>query len=697
MDKKLDILMLEDAALDAELAERELRKAGIEFSSRRVDTRDAFVAALDERCPDIILADYKLPSFDGLTALDIAREKAPDVPFIFVTGTMGEEFAIHTLHQGAADYVLKARLSKLVPAVNRALQTAEQLRQRRMAEEDLFHSRQMLRTILDTIPQRVFWKDKNSAYLGCNKPFAEDYGYADPSELVGKNDNDIVSTDIAERFHAEDRQVLETGKAKLNCEESRTLRDGSKGWLITSKVPVRDKDNQIVAILGTYEDVTERKASEERTLFLAYHDDLTELPNRVLAHDRLQHAISQCERDKSKVALVFLDLDNFKTINDSLGHSLGDRLLKEVASRLKHCVREIDTVSRQGGDEFLIILTSMPSPEAVVPVLTKLLEHVQEPFEIDGQELITTVSIGVALYPDDGRDFESLMKKTDAAMYRAKEMGKNTYCFFDKQMNDDAIEHLHLRNGLSRAVERGEFMLHYQPQIDLASGAVIGAEALIRWRHPMLGMVSPQRFIPVAEDTGLIVSIGEWVIREACRQAVIWKAEGFPIVVAVNLSAVQFKRGDVEKTIVSALQESGLDPSLLELEVTESILIRDTEHVLALVTRLKAMGIKLSIDDFGTGYSSLSYLKRFRVDQLKIDQSFIRDLATNQEDAAIVLAVIQMARSLGLRTIAEGVEEEVQLNYLRTQGCDAAQGYHFARPMEAAKMMAYMMEKSGKN
>jgi len=682
--------MLEDESADAELAERELRKAGVQFSCQRVDTRNAFIASLDQLRPDIILADYKLPTFDGLEALEIAREKVPNVPFIFVSGTMGEEFAIHTLHQGAADYVLKVRLSKLVPAVNRALLNAEHQRERRKAEEDLFNSRQMLRTILDTVPQRVFWKDKNSVYLGCNKPLAEDCGYADPSEIVGKNDFDIHPPEVAERFREDDRHVLATGKPMLNREESRSMPDGSQGWLITSKVPVRDQNDQIVAILGTYEDVTERKISEERTIFLAYHDDLTELPNRVLAYDRLQQAMSQGTRENRKVALLFLDLDNFKTINDSLGHSLGDLLLKEVAIRLNECVRHSDTVSRQGGDEFMIILTSLSNSDAAVPILTKLLQRVQEPFEIDGQELITSVSIGVALFPDDGKDFESLMKKTDAAMYRAKEMGKNTYCFFDKQMNDDAIEHLHLSNGLSHAVDRGEFMLHYQPLFDLSDGTIVGAEALIRWKHPMLGMVSPQRFIPVAEDTGLIVSIGEWVIREACRQAAAWQKQGLRLVVAVNLSAVQFKRGDVERTIIAALQESGLDPSLLDLELTESILIRDTERVLAMVTRLKSLGIKLSIDDFGTGYSSLSYLKRFHVDKLKIDQSFIRDLATNLEDAAIVRAVIQMARSLGLRTIAEGVEDESQLKFLRVQGCDEAQGYHFASPMPAAEMAPYL-------
>lgn len=688
---ELRVLLLEDTPADAELAERELRKAGIGFAALRVETREAFLAAIADFRPDIILGDYKLPDFDGLSALALLREKSPEVPFVFVSGTMGEELAIETLHQGAADYVLKAHLAKLAPAVIRALKVAEDRRLRRLAEEALFNSRQMLRTVLDTIPQRVFWKDRNSVYLGCNKSLAEDCGFADPADVVGKTDFDLATATMAEHARIDDRQVLETGQPQLNCEELRSRPDGSNGWLLTSRVPVLDKDGEVIAILGTYEDITERKASEERTRFLAYHDDLTELPNRMLAYDRLQQAISHADREQTEVALLFLDVDNFKTINDSLGHSLGDKLLKAIAARLGECVRDTDTVSRHGGDEFLIILPSIANSDATVPFLTKLLERVQHPFEVDGHELITSISIGVALFPGDGRNFESLMKKADTAMYRAKEMGRNTYSFFDKQMNDDAIEHLHMRNGLNRAVERGEFVLHYQPQIDLVSGAMVGVEALIRWKHPQLGMVPPVRFIPVAEESGLIVSIGEWVVREACRQAAEWQSQGLPrFVVAVNLSAVQFKRGDVERTVVGALQESGLDPSLLELELTESILIRDTERVLATVTRLKALGITLSIDDFGTGYSSLSYLKRFNVDKLKIDRSFIRDLATDRDDAAIVRAVIQMARSLGLRTIAEGVEDEALLNLLRIYHCDEAQGYHFARPMPAAELTAFV-------
>ncbi len=692
MAHPLRILILEDTPTDVELAQRELRKAGIEFVAQQVETRDDFLKALETWQPDIVLADYKLPHFDGLSALALLRERSPDLPFVFVSGTMGEEFAIDTLLRGASDYVLKGHLAKLGPAVTRALQVAETQHRQHLAEEDLFNSRQMLRTVLDTIPQRVFWKDADSIYLGCNQPFATDNGYATPEELSGKTDMDIATEDVARRRRTEDRQVIDSGEARMNVELSFARPDGSTGWRVVSKVPLRDKDGRVIAILGTYEDITERKVNEERTRFLVYHDGLTELPNHLLAYDRLQQAMAYADREGSKVALVFLDLDNFKTINDSLGHSVGDKLLREVAARLGQCVRDTDTVSRQGGDEFLIVVPALSDTDATAPVLDKLLQTIHMPMEIDGHELSTTVSIGIAMFPDDGRDFESLMKKADTAMYRAKEAGRNTYCFYDKQMNDDVLENLQMRSGLGRALERGEFVLHYQPQIDIASGALVGVEALIRWQHPTLGMVPPGRFIPVAEETGQIVPIGEWVMMEACRQAAAWHAAGYPkISMAVNLSAIQFKRGDVEKVVIRALHESGLDPSLLELELTESILIRDTENILATVRRMKLLGVMLSIDDFGTGYSSLSYLKRFSVDKLKIDQSFIRDLATDQDDAAIVRAVVQMARSLGLRTIAEGVEDEKILDYLRIYHCDEAQGYHIARPLPADQMTAYLV------
>jgi len=389
--------------------------------------------------------------------------------------------------------------------------------------------------------------------------------------------------------------------------------------------------------------------------------------------------------------LLFIDLDNFKEINDSLGHSIGDALLRAVARRLRDCLRATDSISRQGGDEFLIVLTDVSDSTDITGVMEKIMALQMEPFHIEGYELTSSLSVGITVYPDDGNDFETLLKKADTAMYHAKDAGRNTFRFFAEQMNIDAVEQLRMHQSLTKALERNEFALHYQPLIELASGAVVGAEALLRWHHPERGMVPPASFISCAEESGLIVPIGEWVLREACRQAVAWRAAGLPeLVVAVNLSAVQFKRGDVEKSVSLALTESGLDPACLELELTESILIQDSENMLATVQRLKSLGVTLSIDDFGTGYSSLSYLKRFAVDRLKIDQSFIRDMVDDPIDAAIVYAIIQMAKALNLKTVAEGVEEERMLTLLRLHQCDWVQGYHFARPMPADEFARYL-------
>ena len=437
----------------------------------------------------------------------------------------------------------------------------------------------------------------------------------------------------------------------------------------------------------------EREKNQERIEYLAHHDPLTTLPNRRLAHDRMQQALAYADRQGNKVAVLFLDLDNFKNINDSLGHSVGDALLLEVTQRLQACLRGTDTLSRQGGDEFLIILTEVREADNVIRVAEAIQEKLQDAFHIEGNELSSTLSMGIAVYPDDGEDFETLLRKADTAMYTAKSAGRNAYRFYTEQMNLDANERLRVRHWLRQGLENDYFVVHYQPQIDLASGAVVGAEALVRLQHPTAGLIMPGRFIAVAEDSGLIIPIGTWVLRQACRQLAAWHQAGWPrLGMAVNLSVAQFKRGDLEQCVVAALKEADLSPNRLELEVTESILIDDAEQVLETMQRLNDLGTRFSIDDFGTGYSSLAYLKRFNVDKLKIDQSFVRDLLNNTEDAAIVHAIVQMARGLNIRTIAEGVEDGATLAFLRTQQCDEAQGYHLGRPMPAEEFARFLRE-----
>jgi len=573
-------------------------------------------------------------------------------------------------------------------------QQADAVAALREANRSLDAEKHLSQTIIQSSPFAIYTRNQQGLVTAWNLAAEKLFGWR-ADEVVGKS---LLSVPVGKEDETRElRERVLRGESVIQFEMQRQKRDGTLFDLSTTLAPLRGPSGEIDGYLAIATDITERKQAERQIEFLAYRDVLTGLPNRLLLQDRFVQAVAYADRAGLQVALLFIDLDNFKTINDSLGHAVGDALLKEIALRLGACVRETDTISRQGGDEFLIVLPDLLDTDAISPVLAKIRERLHEPFELDGHELTTSASIGIAIYPSDGRDFDTLLKKADTAMYQAKDAGRNSYRFFDEQMNVKAIEHLSLKSGLRHAVARDEFELHYQPLIDLTSGHVVGAEALLRWNHPDLGMVSPARFIPVAEDSGLIVPIGEWVIQEACRQGAAWTQAGLPpLVMAVNLSAVEFRRGDVEQKVARALQDSGLDPHCLELELTESILIHNTEQVLATVQRLKRLGVKLSIDDFGTGYSSLSYLKRFEVDKLKIDQSFIRDLAADPGDAAIIRAIIQMARSLNLRTLAEGVEDADMLAWLRVYGCDEVQGYLFAQPMPAPAFAAFVAHWSGR-
>ncbi|HEX8978627.1 MAG TPA: EAL domain-containing protein [Parasulfuritortus sp.] len=435
----------------------------------------------------------------------------------------------------------------------------------------------------------------------------------------------------------------------------------------------------------------ERAAAEEKVAFLASFDPLTQLPNRLLLRDRCEHAIHLAGLRHAGLALLYLDLDNFKQVNDSLGHEIGDRLLVVAVDRLRHCLPESDTISRLSDDEFGVLLADTGTPDAAAALAGKILDAFAEPVAFDGTLLNISFSIGISLYPADGGDFDSLLKNAGTAVNHAKEGGRNTYRFYTLQMNVDALAHLTLKGQLHNAVKNGELLLHYQPQVDIASGRIVGAEALVRWQHPTEGLVPPAKFIPLAEQSGHIVQIGEWVLNEACRQAKSWLDGGLgPMLMAVNLSALQFKRGNVQAVVTAALERSGLPPDRLELELTESVLLQDVAGTLATLQALKALGVRLSIDDFGTGYSSLSYLKQLAVDKLKIDQSFVRDLSNDGDDAAIVRAIIQLGQSLQLVVIAEGVETREQFEFLGRNGCHEVQGYLFSRPVPAGQFAALL-------
>jgi diguanylate cyclase (GGDEF)-like protein/PAS domain S-box-containing protein len=436
-----------------------------------------------------------------------------------------------------------------------------------------------------------------------------------------------------------------------------------------------------------------RKQAEARVLRLAHYDELTGLPNRSMFHQRVVRALGRARRRARQLAILFIDLDRFKNINDTLGHDAGDRVLDEIASRLRGCLRETDTVGRLGGDEFVVLIEEVADPAQVALVAQKVLAEVARPIVLDQQEVHITASIGISTYPADSEDMQNLMKNADISMYRAKELGKNNYQFYSAQMNVHTLERLAMESDLRRALERNEFVLHYQPKIDLVSGAISGMEALVRWRHPVKGLVQPGEFIALAEETGLIVPIGEWVLRTACTQNKAWQQAGLPhLCVAVNLSARQFMRDGLLQDVARVLAETGLTASLLELEITESMVVQNPAHAVALLDGLKAMGVRLSIDDFGTGYSSLSYLKRFPIDNLKIDRSFIQDLPADGEDAAITRAIIAMAHSLKLKVIAEGVETDRQRQFLRQHNCNEMQGFLYSKPLDTADFRALLQE-----
>jgi len=513
----------------------------------------------------------------------------------------------------------------------------------------------------------------------------------DPVESVGRNVFDLVHKDDAEHVRSAFRRLTETRALTEPVEFRLRHRDGS--WRTFESLGTNCLDNpHIRGLVWNSRDVTDRKVIQQRIQHLAYHDNLTGLPNRGLLQDRLARSIARAERAGKKVAVLFIDLDNFKNINDTLGHDVGDELLRQVSRRLSDCVRLEDTIARQGGDEFIVLLDSLDDGRNASIVAQKVLNQLRLPLTLGGTEQHVSGSVGIAVYPEDGRDAQTLMKNADTAMFHGKGLGKNTYQYFTPQMNIAVKRRMMLESALRRAVLQKDFVLHYQPQIDLETGEIIACEALVRWKTEDSGTVMPGDFIPLAEETGLINEIGEWVLRESCRQAKEWQGMGMAAHrrMAVNLSARQFADKGFLEMVNRVLAETGLAPSCLELEITESQVMRQTDGMIQLLHKLSDMGVQLAIDDFGTGYSSLSYLKRLPIQKLKIDQSFIRDITVDPNDTAIVVAIINMARSLDLDTIAEGVETAGQLALLRAKGCRVGQGFFFAAPLPAQEIYALL-------
>lgn len=534
-----------------------------------------------------------------------------------------------------------------------------------------------------------FLMDEDGRIVEVNDKALDVYGYS-REELLQMRGADLRTQEAAQQYRADWQTVMTEGHANY---ETVHRRKGGGSFPVDVSIRLLHLGHGRF-VQSVLRDISKRKETEQRLHYLAYYDDLTGLPNRTLFIDHLGQAMSVASRRQQRVGVMLLDLDHFKNVNDTLGHGSGDILLHDVASRLKTCFRDGDTLSRFGGDEFAVILADMSRSEDAAQIALKILKTFELPFVLDGHEIFVGVSVGITVYPSDGQTSGDLMRNVDAAMYHAKEKGRGSFQFYSSELTERAQRRMDMESGLRRALERGEFVLHYQPQIDLNTGCIVGLEALVRWDRPGIGMVSPVDFIPVAEESGLIVPIGEWILRTACTQAKMWQDLGFPqMTMAVNISSRQFSGGHLVELVKSVLQETELAAKYLELEITESLLMDEADvKVLSSLEEFKQMGITMAIDDFGTGYSSLSYLKRFPIDKLKIDKSFVRGLPDNAEDTSLVQAIIAIARSLQLTVIAEGVETEEQKSHLRNLDCDQMQGYLFSRPLSSDRISELLDE-----
>jgi diguanylate cyclase (GGDEF)-like protein/PAS domain S-box-containing protein len=640
-----------------------------------------------------VLLDLFLPDSSGIETFERLFRAAPQIPMLVLSAAQHEDLAKLAVQQGAQDYLLKERLDGyLLPKALRSMV------ERAANAEALFEEKERAQVTLNSI---------GDAVMSCDVWGKVTYLNVVAESMTGWSREEAAGHPIEEVFHIVDAATREAAPTPmaLAMRENKTAcltpncilirRDGVEAAVEDSAAPIHDRRGRVIGAVMVFHDVSATRALSFRMAYLAQHDSLTDLPNRTVLDDRLTQAIALAYRHDQKLAVLFLDMDRFKQINDSLGHEIGDRLLRCVAQRLVGCVRGSDTVSRQGGDEFVILLSEVAQASDAAVCAEKILRALSAPYHIDQHNLHLTASIGIVAYPDDGVDAETLIKHADFAMYHAKDRGRNNYQFFEPAMNVRVLERQSLENGLRHALERRQFELHYQPIVDLHTRAISGVEALIRWHHPLRGIILPAQFVPLAEESGLIVAIGRWVLREACRQACAWQdAHLLPMRVAVNISSAELEGKDFVAGVRAALTETGLSPGDLELELTETFLMQGSKSTAAVLHALKDAGVHLALDDFGTGYSSLSHLKRFPIDTLKIDQAFVRDLASNAEDAIIVGLVIAMGKGLRMRVVAEGVETQEQLAVLQKLGCRHGQGHYFSKPMDAGAVTRFLEQRA---
>lgn len=674
MDKRLNILIVDDDEVDRMTVRRAIQSALINANFEEAKDAHSALDAMRRKTYDCVFLDYFLPDSDGLAVLERARMAGILSPIVMLTGHGDERLAVKLMRSGASDYLPKAQLSPEVLAHSISLVTRlHRLEmERRRAEEALKESNDRIVNILESISDAFFAVDMSGRVTYLNRQ-AEQLLKSSRDNLIGK-----PIWEQLENFEPWFRHAVE-----------KTLSEGVPGslegyyvsqsiWLEVQIYPVKG------GISVYFRDISERKRNEERLKYMAHYDALTGLPNRTLLTDRLIQALPRLAWRKRVVAVMFCDLDRFKIVNDTLGHDVGDQLLIEVAERLKCCVREGDTVARLGGDEFVIILTDVAKPEDVNQIAQKIISCTSEPVMLEGHEVYVTASIGISISPADGETPEVLLKQADIAMYRAKQQGKNNYQLYSPSMNTKAMVRLTLESAMRHALERDEFQLYYQPLLDFETNQITGAEALVRWCHPEMGIISPADFLPLAEETGLIIPIGERLLHMACTQTLAWRQAGYDMRIAFNLSDRQFKHTHFTQLVEQTLRNTGLPGEALELELTEDIIMHGASQALEQMNMLCAMGIRLAIDDFGTGYSSLGHLKNFPIHTLKIDRSFVNEITHDQNNAAIVEAILAMAHKLKLNVVAEGVETQEQFDCLKVMGANEMQGYFFSRPIPAA-------------